>query len=72
MYELPDWGHPVSPDWMERREMLEARLPSDLVRRMRAHAQAEGIAMTQFLERVIRDAVEPVPAVMLADRSEIA
>lgn len=59
MYELADWGNPAPPDWIERRERLEARLPTDLVRQVRARAQAEGIGFTEFLERTLRHAVDP-------------
>jgi hypothetical protein len=58
MYELADWGSPAPPDWMERRERLEARLPTDLVWQLRACAQAEGMAMTEYLELVLREAVD--------------
>jgi predicted DNA binding CopG/RHH family protein len=65
MYELADWGSPAPPDWMPRSERLEARLPADLVRQVRARAQAEGLRMTEYLELVLREAVDP-RAVMVA------
>jgi predicted DNA binding CopG/RHH family protein len=58
MYELAGWGHPAPPDWMERRERLEARLPVDLVHRLRVRAQAEGLAFSEYLEHVLRGAVD--------------
>lgn len=59
MYELADWGSPAPPDWMQRRERLEARLPVDLIRQVRARAGAEGMGMTEYLELVLREAVDP-------------
>ncbi|HUG75776.1 MAG TPA: hypothetical protein VMM81_08960 [Acidimicrobiia bacterium] len=60
MYELAGWGNPAPPDWVERKERIEARLPADLVRQLRARARSEGIAVTDLLERIVRDAVDPV------------
>lgn len=64
MYELADWGQPAPPDWVERRERLEARLPADLLGHLRTRAQIEGIAFTDLIERILRDAVDPAAAMM--------
>lgn len=67
MYELADWGRPVPPDWIQERERVEARFPTDLVRRLRTHAHAHGMSLAEFMERLLDEAIEPeAPVVALS------
>lgn len=59
MYELADWGRPAPPEWVQRRELIQARLPDDLVRQLRARARAEGMPLTAYLEQILTEAVDP-------------
>ncbi len=57
MYELPDWGRPVSPAEFASRERLITQLPHGLVRVMRSRARAQGISLNDLIDRLLHEAM---------------
>lgn len=57
MYEMADWGRPVSaPEWGAR-ERLTAQLPLSLVRVLRSRARAQGVSVNTLIDRLLHEAL---------------
>lgn len=57
MYELSDWGQPVSPSEFASRERLSTQLPHSLVRILRSRARAQGISLNDLIDRLLHEAL---------------
>ena len=57
MYELADWGRPVSPGQLGNRERLTTQLPPSLVRVLRSRARAQGVSLNLLIDRLLHQAL---------------
>lgn len=53
-----DWGAPRPAEWLGPRETLSARIPVELVARLRSLARSEGVSLNSLVYRLLTEAVE--------------
>ncbi|MBU1226335.1 MAG: BrnA antitoxin family protein [Actinobacteria bacterium] len=56
-----EWGDPRPPEWRGPCEPLSARLPPDLVRQVRVRARAQGVSVSQMVQRLLEAGLQNRP-----------
>ncbi len=57
-----EWGDPRPAEWRGPCEPLSTRLPPDLVREIRVRARAQGISVSQMVQRLLEVGLHGRPA----------